>query len=509
MKLWRLRIVSSDYENYFLDCIDFIEDSVDKTDLREVLTPLIFYKSVCDTFEDNFQSAMEDVEDDDLARDKAFHTIVVPEDYEWDSFMQEVDNLDKFVDEALHEIKRENEELEDLFSADMISSEVTSEDLARLREHLDKRSLSVINNENRVLYSGFKKLIKEFARKEDRDPGELYQPQGIIDILIGVLEPFEPGSEIHDPVAGSGDILIDVFSHYRDIQEEDTKDIDISGQESIKGGLELVTTNFFLNRMHNIADIRPGDPIKNPEFTEDSSVKEFDYILCNFPFGKDWDKEREGFGRFDWSERLPAKDKADYAYIMHMFDSLRDSGKMAVVVPKGVLFRDKEEKFRTPMIENDWVEAVIGLPEKLFGEDTDIAPAILVLNKEKPGLRENEVFFFHANEEEFYDELDDVNKITEEGIESILDSYEEREDREKISKVVSKKKIEENGYSLHISLYINTAEPEEDIDTISESEKLISLEEELEEIKERKDSHLRNIYGERYKEVEKKIRGEE
>jgi type I restriction enzyme M protein len=501
--------MSNEYDTYFLDCIDFIEDSVDKTDYREVLVPIIFYKSVCDTFEDNFQSAMDEVEDEELARDKAFHSIVVPEEYDWDSFLNEVDNLDKFIDEALYEIKRDNEELENLFTVDLISSDVPSDDLAELREHLNKKSLSVAENKNEDFYLGFKELIKEFARTEGRAPGELYQPQGIIDILIGVLEPFEPGSEIHDPVAGSGDILIEAFSHYRDIQRKDTKNIDISGQESIKGGLELVTTNFFLNGMHNIADIRSGDPITEPEFTDDGSVEKFDYIVCNFPFGEDWNKERAGFGRFDWSEKLPAKDKADYAYIMHMFDSLKDSGKMAVVVPKGVLFRDNEEKFRTPMIENDWVEGVIGLPEKLFGEDTDIAPAILVLNKNKPELRENEVFFFHADEEEFYDEHDDVNEMTEEGVEKILESYEARENRDKISKAVSKEEIRDYSYNLNITLYINTTEPEEEIDTISESEKLISMEEELEDIKERKDNHLTNIYGDRYKEVEEKIRGEE
>jgi len=163
---------------------------------------------------------------------------------------------------------------------------------------------------------------------------------------------------------------------------------------------------------------------------------------------------------------------------------------MASVVPQGVLFRKNEKKFRRYLIENDLVEAVIGLPEKLFGQDTGIAPAIILINKDKPEERENKVFFLHAGDEQFYRELSAQNELTEEGIDHIIGDYDGFTSEERVSRVVDEQEIKENDYNLNIALYVDTTEPEEEIDVKEEFDKLKTMEEELEKIKQTRDEHM-------------------
>jgi type I restriction enzyme M protein len=179
-----------------------------------------------------------------------------------------------------------------------------------------------------------------------------------------------------------------------------------------------------------------------------------------------------------------------------MYSSLNESGQLATLAPQGVLFRDNESPFREFLIDADLVEAVINLPKKLFGEDTGIAPAILFLNKDKPEEREGEVLFLNAAHEEFYRELDNENQLTPEGVNRAVEIFDERISIERKSRVVDVAEIEEADYNLNLALYVDTTEPEEDIDTIAEAQELAKLETELSEIRDRMKHDLRELYGE-------------
>jgi len=200
--------------------------------------------------------------------------------------------------------------------------------------------------------------------------------------------------------------------------------------------------------------------------------------------------------RFGYVDKDPRKNRADYAYILHMYSSLNETGQLATLAPQGVLFRDNESPFREFMINEDLVEAVINLPKKLFGEDTGIAPAILFLNKDKPEEHEGEVLFLNAAHEDFYRELDNENQLTPDGVDRAVEIFNEWESEERKSRVVDVEEIEETDYNLNLALYVDTTEPEEDIDTVAEAQELAKLETELSEIRDRMKHDLRELYGE-------------
>jgi type I restriction enzyme M protein len=166
-----------------------------------------------------------------------------------------------------------------------------------------------------------------------------------------------------------------------------------------------------------------------------------------------------------------------------------EGGKAAIVIPHGVLFRKHEQRYRKPMLENDMVEAIVGLPENLF-QNVGIPSAILVLNTDKPADREGEVQFIHAADEDFYDELSNQNQLTEEGLDHIVGNFRNWATEERVSRTVSMDEIRENDYNLNIALYVDTTEPEEDIDVEKELAKLRELQAERNEIEAQMTQHM-------------------
>jgi type I restriction enzyme M protein len=221
-------------------------------------------------------------------------------------------------------------------------------------------------------------------------------------------------------------------------------------------------------------------------------------VLANFPFSANWAKKElqdDPWGRFDWHEKLPRADRGDYAFIMHMAKQLKrpdrdgDSGKAAIVIPHGVLFRKHEARYREPMLENHLVEAIVGLPENLF-QNNAIPSAILVLNTDKPAEREGEVQFIHAADKDFYEELSNQNELTDEGLDHIIENFRGWATEERVSRTVSLEEIRENDYNLNIALYVDTTEPEEDIDVEEELAKLRELQAERDKIEAAMSEHM-------------------
>jgi type I restriction enzyme M protein len=172
-----------------------------------------------------------------------------------------------------------------------------------------------------------------------------------------------------------------------------------------------------------------------------------------------------------------------------MEEQLNETGQAAIVVPHGVLFRKHERRYREPMIDRDIVEAVIGLPGNLF-QNNSIPSAILLLNRDKPKEREDEVLFVHAADEAFYRELSNQNELTSEGLDHVVENFNGWKTEERVSRAVPIKEIRENDYNLNIALYVDTTEPEEDIDVSEELRKLRNLRTERDQIESQMDEHM-------------------
>jgi type I restriction enzyme M protein len=230
--------------------------------------------------------------------------------------------------------------------------------------------------------------------------------------------------------------------------------------------------------------IEREDSLSAPQFTENGQLDTFDVVLANFPFSADWakdDLQDDPYGRFDWHDKLPRADRGDYAFIMHMAHQLNETGRAAIVIPHGVLFRKYEKRYRQPMLEDDLVEAVVGLPANLF-QNNSIPSAILVFNRDKPEARRGETLFLHADDEAFYEELSNQNRLTDAGVDHIVENISSWTTEERVSRAVSLDEIRKNDFNLNIALYVDTTEPEIDIDVRDELKKLRKLRNEREEV---------------------------
>ncbi|NMJ77090.1 N-6 DNA methylase [Nanohaloarchaea archaeon] len=485
-------------ETHLKGCADEIRNAVDKTDYKDVILPVVFYKAVSDTYKDEKQEVKEEYDDEDVdPTDDYFHKFQIPEEYLFDKALNKDKKVGEFLNEVFNELERSNpEKLEGAFNVDYAGEQGLDDGrLKRLLQHLGKNNLSVERLPPDVLGKAYMDLVRHFAEEEGRDGGEFFTPPNIVELMVKILAPFEKGDSFHDPTAGSGGMLIEAARHFKEEQEGDPAKLTLTGQEVNPDVTAIGKINIYLHDYNG--DIRRGDSLSNPKFLEsDGTLEKFDYVLANFPFSASWDKEGlqdDPYNRFGLADKLPRADRGDYAFIQHMTKQLNDEGECAVVIPHGVLFRKHESRYREPMIEQDMIEAVIGLPENLF-QNNSIPSAIMLINKDKPEERKNQIQFIHAadnnNGHNFYEELSNQNKLTQNGIQHIVDNFNQWKTEERVSRVVDLEEIRENDYNLNIALYVDTTEPEENIEVSKELEKLHQLQSEREEIENQMTEHM-------------------
>ena len=229
--------------------------------------------------------------------------------------------------------------------------------------------------------------------------------------------------------------------------------------------------------LHNIVDfkIEYGDILTNPQLVEGGRLKKYDKVLANFPFSMDWDNKqatKDPYHRYKFGIP-PAQDKADFAFIQHMYSSLNETGQVAVICSQGVLFRGNEEsRIRENMIKEDVIEGVIALPPKVFF-GTGIPACVLVLNKDKPKERKNKIIFIHGAKD--YQEGKVRNLLREQDIEKITKAFKKYKDIDKYCHIADFEELRENEFNLNVPRYVDISTSDEEIDiqkTIDELRKL-------------------------------------
>jgi type I restriction enzyme M protein len=490
-----MSVTLDELDSHLFKCADIIRNTVDKTDYKDYILPLVFYKTISDTYDDQYEQRLEEYGDEEIAKRPAFYDFLVPEEYAWEELRAQNKNVDQFINEAFDALSEANEgKLEGVLRADYVAADALDDQkLTTLVEHLSTHNLSIERVPPDMLGEAYMDLVRHFASEEGRDGGEFFTPPHIVELMVRLVEPFDDGDTFHDPTCGSGGMLVEAAHHYRDAQDGDPSKLTFTGQEVNPDIYAIAKMNLFVHGLNG--EIQRGDSLGDPKFEEDGELDTFNYVLANFPFSVDWPKDDlqdDPWGRFGLAEKLPRADRGDYAFIMHMAAQLNETGQAAIVVPHGVLFRKHESKYREPMVENDLVEGVIGLPENLF-QNNSIPTAILLLNKDKPPERENQVQFIHAAEEAFYKELSNQNELTEEGIDHIVGNFHDWTTEERVSRTVSHEEIQENNYNLNIALYVDTTEPEENIDVAEELAKLRELQNERDEIEAQMTQHMETL----------------
>lgn len=313
-----------------------------------------------------------------------------------------------------------------------------------------------------VIGNGYEFLIKNFAASGGQKAGEFYTPPEVSDLIAELLDP-QKGDSICDPACGSGSLLMKCGRKV--VSNHNSKEYALYGQEAIGSTWSLAKMNMFLHGEDN-HKIEWGDTIRNPKLLDkNGDLMLFDIVTANPPFSLDkWgyeDAANDKFGRF--RRGLPPKTKGDYAFISHMVETLKPvTGRMGVVVPHGVLFRGSSEgKIREKLINENLLDAVIGLPEKLF-YGTGIPAAILIFKKQKS---DDSVLFIDASRE--FKSGKNQNNLTEDNITKIVETYRARESVDKYAYLATLQEVKDNDYNLNIPRYVDTFEEEAEIDLVA------------------------------------------
>lgn len=451
-------ITTDELNAHLWGAADILRGTADASDFKNHIFGLLFLKRLSDVFDERRKEIIDEyvkggmsVEDatkiaetdaDEYTRGSFF----IPKTARWAELMKHGENRAEQIDKALRAIEDQNSEyLEGVLAGVAFNDERRFGDakemdgfMQRLLTHFDKVKLGNRNlAEPDVLGNAYEYLVERFAETAGKKGGEFRTPKEVVRLLVELLAP-EDGMRICDPTCGSGGMLIGCARHVED-HDGNPQNLSLFGQEKNYGTWAIGKLNMLLHALPD-SKIEKGDTIRGPRLLDGGRLMLFDRVIANPPFSlKDWGHEAaasDPYGRF--TRGIPPKTKGDMAFLMHMVETTNDKGMVGVVMPHGVLFRGSSEaKIRTALLNDDFIEAVIGLPPALFF-GTGIPASILILNRNKPKARRKKVLFIDASPEGFYLEKAARNQLRAEDILRIVAVIRAYADPEAVPKQVRK-----------------------------------------------------------------------
>lgn len=464
-------------EKTLWDAADILRGELNAAQYMDYIFGLLFLKRMNDQFEIEQKKKIEEFAKMGLPNEEVnlliedpsiYENFYVPERARWSKLKDLTLNIGPELDKAFKAIEDEpkNAELTGVLTTANYNDKerVPDKKLSQLLILFSELPLANENLESKdILGNAYEYLIKKFADQGGTKGGEFYTPEQVVKTLVGIVKPKE-GESIYDPTTGSGGMLIH-STHYIEEHGGNPKNVSLNGQEINLSTWAICKMNMLFHDATG-ADIKKGDTIREPKHTNGGVLKTFDVVLANPPFSlKNWGEEEakgDAYGRFVYG--IPPKSYGDLAFVEHMIASLNSKGRMGTVVPHGVLFRGGAEgKIRKGLLDKntDLIEAIIGLPQNIF-YGTGIPAALLIINKDKAENRKGKILFIDASSGFLKD--GNKNKLRDEDIEKIIETFDNFEAVEKYAEVVLLKTIEENDYNLNISRYVDTSEEEEEID---------------------------------------------
>ncbi|EIU1298341.1 SAM-dependent DNA methyltransferase [Pseudomonas aeruginosa] len=451
------QITLGQLENHLWESANILRGPVDAADFKTYIFPLLFFKRICDVWDEEYQEIVDETGDDQLGWFPESHRFQIPDYCHWEHVREKSINVGAALQWAMREIEKVNPDtLYGVFGdAQWSNKERLSDALLKdLIEHFSKLPLGNKNVNSDLLGDAYEYLIKKFADATNKKAGEFYTPRSVVRLMIDMLDPKE-AETIYDPACGTGGMLLAAVQHVKEMHG-DVKRLwgKLYGQEKNLTTSSIARMNLFLHGIEDFQVVR-GDTLRTPAFFEGDRLATFDCVIANPPFSLEkWGEElwlNDPFGRN--FAGLPPSSSGDFAWVQHMVKSMAEvSGRMAVVLPQGALFRKGVEgNIRQKLLEMDLVEAVIGLAPNLF-YGTGLAACILVLRKRKPAEYKKKVLIADASR--LFRRGRAQNFLEPEHAAQILGWYRGFSDEQDAVRVVSLDEIKSEDWTLNISRYV-------------------------------------------------------
>jgi type I restriction enzyme M protein len=446
-----------DLYNFLFEACNIIRGPVSQDNFKEYITPILYYKRISDVYdEETLDALQESGGDEEYASLPEQHRFAIPDGCHWQDVRERTENLGAAIVGAMRGIELANPDtlygVLSMFSSQKWTDKRNLSDgkIRDLIEHLSTRKLGNKDYPTDLMGDAYEILLKKFADDSKAKAGEFYTPRSVVQLLVRILDP-QPGESVYDPACGSGGMLIEAVHH---MNHSSLCCGNIFGQEKNVVNSVIAKMNLFL---HGASDfnIMQGDTLRNPKILQGGEVAKFDCVIANPPFSlKKWGSvewSSDKYGRNIWG--TPSDSCGDYAWIQHMIASMApDKGRMAVVMPQGVLFRGKEEgRIREKLVKSDMVEAVVTLGDKLF-YGTGLSPCFLIIRKMKPAAHSARVLMIDGTK--ILTPKRAQNILEQKDVDRLYELYANYENVEDFSQVVTLDEIAVKGYDLSPNKYV-------------------------------------------------------
>ena len=457
-------------EKYLWGAATLLRGTIDAGDYKQYIFPLLFFKRICDVYDEEFENALAESDGDlEYAAFAEHHNFIIPKGAHWNHVRETTVSVGMKLQDAMRSIEQANPDtLFGIFGDASWTNKdrLSDETLTNLVEHYSQHKLNLKAVADDKLGNAYEYLIKEFADDSGHTAAEFYTNRTVVKLMTMIMDP-QPGESVYDPTCGSGGLLLNCALHLKE-EGKEYRTLKLYGQEINLLTSAIARMNMFMHGIEEFSIVR-GDTLAQPAFLHNDELKKFNVILANPPYSiKAWDQKgfaNDPYGRNLWG--VPPQGCADYAFQQHIQKSLdAKNGRSISLWPHGILFRDAEATMRKKMIEEDLVECVIGLGPNMF-YNSPMEACLLITKTNKSKKRQGKVLIINAVNEVRQEK--NIAYLDKQHIDKIYQSYLDFKDEDGFSKVVTIDKILENKGSLNIAQFISNVDTSQKVLSLSDT----------------------------------------
>ena len=465
-------IPTGDLEKYLWGAAVLLRGQIDASGYKEFIFPLLFFKRICDVYDEEFQKNLEEAGGDAEFAAAQDYIIRIPEGAHWRDVRKVTENIGAKLVEAFMRIEAENppKEIEGrlvggltgIFGDKTIwtnKAKMPDAIIVSLLNHFSKETLSIARCPADEMGTGYEYLVGQFANDAGHTAQEFYTNRTVVTLMAQILRP-APGESIYDPTCGSGGMLIKSLDYLKS-QGLEYRSVRVYGQEVNPITSAIARMNLYLHGVTEFS-IQKGDTLSEPKFIKNGQLERFNVVLANPPYSiKTWNREK--FAHDVWSRNIlgtPPQGRADYAFIQHILASMDErNGRCAILLPHGVLNRLEEREMRAELVKLDWLDCILGIGKNLFF-NSPMEACVLIANRNKPASHRGKVLFVAARH--LVERKNGESYLTDDHIRLLAKTYHDFEPVEGLAAVVTNEAIRDKDNSLSVNQFVVGSDGDDD-----------------------------------------------